>query len=157
VEAIDVLLLQKRPHNLLVNHTLNVRPTRPAVGTFTQRQERVDVTLVSSLRAQVDLSVVRLLALVPPPIGLVVVEQPWWRLVVDGHHPLWCLLLDELEVLFRASGHVLMSRVRFKTRFFLDESFARKEVEEELLSQHHAGTTMRPRRDVVPLPFHGNH
>jgi len=74
VEAIDVLSLQKRPHHLLVNHTMNVRPARPAVGTSTQRRERVDVTLVSSLRAQVELGVVWLLARVPPPIGLVIVE-----------------------------------------------------------------------------------
>ena len=58
------------------------------------------MTLVSSLRAQVELGVVRLLALVPPPIGLVVVERPWWRLVVDGmlvptFGQTWSTLRDE--------------------------------------------------------------
>ena len=90
VEAIDVLTLERRPHHLLVDHTMNVRLARPSVGTSTQRRQRVDVTLVSSLRAQVELVDVRLLALVPPPIGLVVVERPWWHLVVDDHHPCWC-------------------------------------------------------------------
>ena len=48
LEAIDVLSLQKRPHNLLVDHTRNVRPAHPAVETFTPRRERVDVTSVPS-------------------------------------------------------------------------------------------------------------
>ena len=134
MEAIDFLSLQKRPHHLLVDHTMNIRLARPSVGTSTQRLERVDGTLEPSLHAQVALGVVRLLALVPPPTGLVVVEQPWWRLVVDGHHPCWCQLSDELGVLFGTSGHVLMCRVQLMTRFLLDESFARKEVEEEFPS-----------------------
>jgi len=75
VEAIDVLTLQKRPHHLLVNHTMNVRLACPPVGTSTQRQQPVDVALEPSLHAQVALGVVRLLAFVPPPIGLVVVER----------------------------------------------------------------------------------
>jgi len=42
------------------------------------------------------------------------------------------------------------------TRFLLSESFAREEVLEEFPSQRHAGTTMRPRLNIVHLPLHGN-
>ena len=87
MEVIDVLTLQKRLHHLLVDHTMNVRLSRPPIGTSTQRPQRVDVALESSLHAQVALGVVTLLVVVPPPIGLVVVERTWWCRVVDGHHP----------------------------------------------------------------------
>jgi len=106
METIDVLTLQKRPHLLLVDHTMNVRLARPPVGIATQRRQRVDVE--PSLHTQVALGVGRLLAVVSPPVGLVVVERAWWRLVVDGHHPCRCRLSDELGVLFRTSGHVSM-------------------------------------------------
>jgi len=108
MEAIDVLTLQKLPHILLVNHTMNVRLARPPVGAFTPRRQRVDVALKPSLHTQVALGVGWLLAIVSPPVGLVVVERAWWRLVVDGHHPCRCRLSNELGVLFRTSGHVSM-------------------------------------------------
>jgi len=105
-QAMDVLTLQKRPHHLLVNYTMNVRLARPPGGTSTQRWQRVDVTLETSLQAQVTLGVFQLQAVVPLPIGLVVVERIWWRLVVDDHHPCWRQLSDELGVLVGMSGHV---------------------------------------------------
>jgi len=155
VEVIDVLTLQKRPRHLLVNHTMNVRLARPPVGTSTQRQQRVDVALEPSLHAQVALGVVRLLVYVPPPIGLVVVERTWWYRIVDDHQPCQCRLSDDLGVLFRKSGHVLMCQVQLMMRFLFGELFLREEVMEEFSSQHHAGTTVRPRLDVVLLPLHG--
>ena len=85
VEAIDVLTLQKCPHHLLVNHTMNVRLALPPVGTSTQRWKLVDVALETSLHAQVALGVFWLLLVVPLSIGLVVVERTWWCLAVDGH------------------------------------------------------------------------
>jgi len=90
MEPIDVLTLQKRPHLLLVDHTMNVRLARPLVGTSTQRLQRVDAALEPSLHVQVALGVGRLLAVVSPPVGLVVVERAWWRLVVDVRHLCWC-------------------------------------------------------------------
>ena len=131
VEVIDVLTLQKRPHHLLVDRTMNVRLARPPVGTATQRRQFVDVDLEPSLHAQA-LGVVRLLAVVPPLVGLVVVERTWWHLFVDDHHPCWCRLSDELGVLFGTSGHVSMCRVQLMTRFLLGEKFAREEVVEEI-------------------------
>jgi len=147
--------LQKCPHHLLVDHTMNVRLARPPVGTSTQRWKRVDVALETSLQAQVALGVFRLQAVVPFPIGLVVVERTWWRLIVDGHHPCQCRLSDELGVLVSTSGHVLVCRVQLMTSFLLSESFAREEVLEEFPSQQHAGTTVRSRLDIVHLPLHG--
>jgi len=38
VEAINVLTLKKRPHHLLVNHTMNVVLAHPPVEIYTQRQ-----------------------------------------------------------------------------------------------------------------------
>jgi len=74
VEAIDVLTLQRRPHHLLVTHTMNVRLACPPVGTSTQRQQRVDMALEPSLHAPVALGVVWLLTFIPPPICLLVVD-----------------------------------------------------------------------------------
>ena len=125
VEAINVLTLQKRLHHLLVDHTMNVRLARPSVGTSTQRWQRVDVALETSLHAQVALGVLWLLV-VHLPNGLEVVERPWWRLAVDGHHPCWRRRTDKLGVLVGTSGHISVCRVQLMTRFLLSESFARE-------------------------------
>ena len=155
MESIDVLTLQKRPHLLLVDHTMNVRLARPPVGTATQGRQRVDVVLEPILHAQVALGVGRLLAVVSTPVCLVVVERAWWRLVVDGHHPCRCRLSDELRVLFGTSGHLLMCRVQLLTRLLLGELFASEEILKELPSHRHAGATFRPRLDIVLLQLHG--
>jgi len=87
VEAINVLTLQKRPHHLLVNHTMNVVLARPPVESCTQIWQRVDVALEASLHANMALVVLWLLTVVHLPIGLEVVEGPQWRLAVDVQQP----------------------------------------------------------------------
>ena len=137
-EAIDVLTLQKRPHYLLIDHTMKVRLVRPPVGTSTQRWQLVNVALETSLHAQVVLGFLWLQVVVYLPIGLVVVDWPWWRLVVNGHHPCWRQRADKLGILVGTSGQLSVCQVQLVTRFLLGESFAR-EVLEEFPSQLHAG------------------
>ena len=131
VEAIDVLTLKKRPHHLLIDHIMNVGLARLPVETTTQRWQRVDVTVGTGLHTYVALSVLWQLAFVHLPIGLVVVERPWWRLAVDGQHPCRRRRVDNLGVLVGTNGHISVCRVNLVTRFLFGESCAREEVLEE--------------------------
>ena len=74
VETINVLI-QKRPHHLLVNHIMNVRLALPPVETSmqTRRRSRVDVAVETSLHTNVASGVLCLLVFAHLPIGLIVV------------------------------------------------------------------------------------